>query len=281
MINLIKVFNMLSRHPRSARVFSALCLKRTGLSHLFRIRHQDFVLRFYPTALSTAMFIDPDCRKVDHDFFHSYLRAEDVVVDIGANVGTLTLTASTCVGDRGKVMAFEPHPQTFKILLKNIRLNRRSNICPFNVALGERAYVARFSSSRVGDDQNAILSSDEGLHVPVRDLDSFLGEEMRVALLKIDVEGYEPLVLFGARETLKRTKCIYFESCEAYFMKYGYRCSDLFRFLHQNGFSVYRVSDRKIYQLPIGYVSHEHEDLVAVRDTADFIRRTRFRIEAA
>ena len=277
-MSLSKVLDALHKDPQPARMLAALCLKRTGLSHWLRIKHPDFVLRFYPTALSTAMFIDPQCRRADHDFFHAYLRKEDVVIDIGANVGTLALTASACVGERGAVMAFEPHPQTFKILLENIRLNRRSNIQCFNVALGERESVGRLSSSRVSDDQNAMSVSGEGLHVPVRDLDSFLREERPVALLKIDVEGYEQPVLLGAGDTLKRTQCIYFESSEAYFTKYGYSCSDVFRLLRERGFSIYHRRERTIRPIPAGYVSREHEDLIAVKDPAAFIRRTGFQI---
>lgn len=278
MINLPAVFQSLKRHPRPLRFFAALCLQRAGVSRLFLVKHRDFVLRFHPTRIAAALFADPDFRRDDFDFLHSYLKRGDIVLDVGANIGTLALTASAMVGEKGRVLAFEPHSTTFALLLENIRLNQRQNLLAHNVALGER--TGRLCLSNLPqDDQNAILPGGGGISVPEQRLDSFLKGIPHISLLKVDVEGYEKFVLEGAGDWLAKTACIYFESFEPHFLKYGYRCVDLFGFLGERGFSVYRPDKGILRRIPSDYVSRECENLLAVRRLDDFLGRTSWQME--
>jgi tRNA G37 N-methylase Trm5 len=67
--------------------------------------------------------------------FERILRAGDVVVDIGAHVGYFTLIAARSVGPEGRVYAFEPDPENYALLVRNIELNGYQNIMPIQKAV--------------------------------------------------------------------------------------------------------------------------------------------------
>ena len=69
---------------------------RLGISRWLTIRQAGFVLRFHPSSLSAALWIDPEDHQAEAVFFRRYLRPGDVVLDVGANVGLTTLVASRC-----------------------------------------------------------------------------------------------------------------------------------------------------------------------------------------
>ncbi|MDF2775162.1 MAG: methyltransferase, FkbM family [Geminicoccaceae bacterium] len=258
----------LARRGRLLRYLVARGLATTGISRLLLIRRRDFVLRFYPSSISIALWVDRDGRNDDEDFFRRYLRRGDVVIDVGANIGNLTLQAAQCVGPSGRVIAVEPHPRTFAYLLGNLRLNGANNVDALNIALGERDEVVRFSSGRQ-DDQNAVVTGSTGLRIPVRPLDAVVPRDMRVALLKIDVEGYERFVLAGARETLRQSDCVFFEAYETAFARFGYAAGDLFALLRDAGFQLFRFDERREpIPLPEYYRAERCENLLAVRDVA-------------
>ena len=184
-------------------------MQKTGLSRHFKVKHKDYMLWFDQSGLSKAMWIDPNyspvCGIEDNKFLHLLLRDGDTVLDVGANIGTIALTASGIVGSAGKVYAIEPHPRTFVSLKSNIALNKRTNIHVINVALGAHSGTVLFSDS--DDSQSAVIHhpselQSQFLEVPVRRMDDLPLGKIPITLLKIDVEGYEKLVLEGGLETL-------------------------------------------------------------------------------
>jgi FkbM family methyltransferase len=262
-----------SDHP--LRLLVAVVLVKSRLSPLFRIRHQDFTVRFYPTGLSTALWIDPDCRRVDNDFLRRLLRPGDSIVDVGANIGSLTLTASAIVGETGKVFSIEAHPRTFEYLRRNIARNRRRNVVLIHAAVGDKDGTVRFSSMSA-DDQNSIVAEDaQGVDVRAARLDSLPTGDGLLALVKIDVEGYEGLVLAGAPRTLARARCLYLEVWETHFRRYGYSCVDVWRLLGELGFRVARFAAGGVLEaVERDYVALNCENVVAVRDSSWFRART-------
>ena len=141
--------------------------------------------------------------------FLSQLREGFVVLDIGANVGLISLLAAKKVGKTGKVYAFEPVPKIFARLQENIALNGFNNVEPVPLALSSQKgkamiFVAHGASSlfrRV---------SDEFVEVPTERLDDFVEQEgiERVDAIKLDVEGAELHVIRGADKTIRRFKPI-------------------------------------------------------------------------
>lgn len=269
-----RYWRILRAQRRPGKFLLSRVLMRLGVSHWLTIRQPGFVLRFHPSSLSAALWIDPDDHQAEAVFFRRYLRPGDVVLDVGANVGLTTLVAARAVGEGGKVYAFEPHPAVFAFLKDNLALNGAANVVAENVALGDREGTVRISDMR-SDDHNFVDSSGAGIEVPQRRLDRLDTGERRVSLLKIDVEGYERFVLEGAARTLERTDCVFFESWDQHFARYGYRSTDLLRWLGDRGWTVLRLGPNdRVRPLGPEHASSDVENLIALRETAEFLERT-------
>lgn len=148
--------------------------------------------------------------------YRRWVKAGDVVLDIGANIGAHTLPLAALVGDGGRVLAFEPTAFAFHKLQANIRLNPRlgRTIHAMQVMLVADANASlepRIFSSWP-------LTNEEGLHEHHRgqlmsttgatsvSLDQVLMELAinRVDFVKLDVDGNEYDVIRGARGTLAK-----------------------------------------------------------------------------
>lgn len=144
----------------------------------------------------------------------SVLRPGDLVIDIGAYIGTHTVFYGAIC--EARVIAFEPNPKSRAILERNVALNRleeRVTIFPFGIGQHpSRATVVTPGTSNQG---MASLSLDEAGPVEVRRLDDVeLPAPPRV--IKIDVEGMELEVLEGALETIRRHRPILYVECATY-----------------------------------------------------------------
>ncbi len=253
-------------HP--LRFLGSRLLWHSHMSALFTTNCGDYRLRFYPTSYSATLWLDPNERLADEQIFRKLLRKGDVVIDVGANIGSLTLAAASLVGPQGTVYSIEAHPRTYKYLLGNLRLNHVRNVTPLNVACGRDKSTVHFSNLR-SDDQNHI--ADVGLSVPVERLDDLviLLAGQRIALLKIDVEGYEKFVLEGAARLLARTNAIYFESWEAHYNRWGYHLGEVLGVLRGHGFNTYRLSDGPaMVKVDEGYRSLHCENLLSLKPDA-------------
>ncbi len=240
------------------------------------IQQNGFVLRFYPTALSAALWIDPSNRNAEELFFQRYLRQGDTVVDVGANIGSTALASSIIVGKTGQVFAIEAHPRIFRYLVENVKLNQVTNIFPYHVALGDKSGEIHFSDKKA-DDENFVIDHASGINVPVHRLDNLDINTAEITLLKIDVEGFEKYVLEGASKRLENTKCVYFESWHQHLTRYGYTEKDIFDLLTQQGFQIFKMSTvDSLRAIPNDYISEQCENLVAVRDIDSFLQVTNF-----
>ncbi|MBA4388065.1 MAG: FkbM family methyltransferase [Verrucomicrobia bacterium] len=132
------------------------------------------------------------------------MRAGDVFVDVGANVGSYTVLASGVCG--ANTVAIEPVPCTFAHLIDNIRINGlESLVTARNMGLGACQGDLHFSDDL--DTGNHVLSEEEyvvkrGVSVPADTMDEVL-LGLSATLIKIDVEGFETAVIKGAGNTLR------------------------------------------------------------------------------
>lgn len=157
------------------------------------------------------------------------IRPGDTVVDAGANIGYMTVLAALAAGPTGRVISFEPHPDLFCILSENVATARHSlkvaDAELHRTALGEVAGCADLLLPD-GFDSNDGLATlvrceeirQEAARVSVETLDDALGC-IDVAVLKLDVEGFEAKVLRGFARGLaeRRVKHVVFEehACES------------------------------------------------------------------
>ncbi len=132
--------------------------------------------------------------------------------DVGANIGSYALLASEC--GRVRVAAFEPHPRTFELLRENVKLNARTNVQVFNVALGRREGDV-WLTDEAGSAGNHLVApgSARSIRVGCRRADMFCaGPWPRPWVVKIDVEGFEHDVLVGFGERLRSVDILLIET---------------------------------------------------------------------
>lgn len=126
-----------------------------------------------------------------------FLRPGDLLGDIGANIGALSVAAAGVAGAR--VVAMEPVPSTFQALRDNIAINGLGERVQAHAAgAGEVAGTLHFSTGRGGSDR--IVTDGTGQPIPVLPLDAVFTETPR--MLVLDVEGFEPAVVKGAGRLL-------------------------------------------------------------------------------
>lgn len=133
-----------------------------------------------------------------------YAKPGTAAIDVGANLGFLSLAMADRVGAAGRVYAIEPNPALHGYLLRLLHLNAVDNVELTRCACSQTTGSVRFSVDGADHTQSRI-AADGGCEVETRPLDAILaGNALPVSLLKIDVEGHEPDVLAGARATLLR-----------------------------------------------------------------------------
>jgi FkbM family methyltransferase len=146
------------------------------------------------------------------------IRPGMTVVEVGANMGTHSVDMARACAP-GAFFAFEPQPRIFQILCANLALNDIGNAFAYPEGCGEaegEAVVPPTDYSQVGNFGGLALqpSGTPGIKVRVRPLDDL--ELPDCGLLKVDVEGFEPQVLRGARRTVERCRpVIYIENDRA------------------------------------------------------------------
>jgi FkbM family methyltransferase len=135
-----------------------------------------------------------------------------VMIDVGANIGNHTIyLAKYCAT---KVMAFEPFPDTFKLLDKNITDNGlRFNVIAGNYGLSDSNEIV-FMKSVDGNAGMNKVDSDGDAKVELIPFDLFLDLVDPITLIKLDCEGYEEKALLGMIQTVKKHKPALFIECQ-------------------------------------------------------------------
>jgi FkbM family methyltransferase len=133
-------------------------------------------------------------------FLLHFIRDEDCFFDIGANVGAFTILASQ--HSSAVVHSFEPHPQTFKYLVRNIKIqDKTEKVYLHNLALGDTNALIEFTCDLDTTNHVAIDKDKNNISVESKSINSL--KITSPNLIKIDVEGFEFNVLKGATNILE------------------------------------------------------------------------------
>lgn len=132
------------------------------------------------------------------------LRPGDVAIDIGAHVGYFSMLFRLAVGPTGSVYAFEPMPETYRRLLRNVMLNRYTNVLPLPLAMADRSGTAVFHIDTGNEGECSLLETagNQTVEVQVTSLDDLFrdGLPARPRVMKMDAEGVELSILNGGRQ---------------------------------------------------------------------------------
>lgn len=134
-----------------------------------------------------------------------FLRPGDTAIDIGANIGDLTVPMSRLVGPEGRVYAIESHSETYQVLCANLALNGIRNTKPVN------CFIADAPDVETGGEWGTYGYVSKTWGASIVPLDA-LGVAS-CALIKIDVDGKELEVLRSGAELIGRCRpVLYFEN---------------------------------------------------------------------
>lgn len=184
----------------------------------------------------------------DQTFMYDYTKENDIVVDIGAHIGSESLILGSKL-TQGKIISFEPTTSIYQELKTNILLNGyEKNIHCENQAVSDHSGYITFYESGTSETNSLGPKSDA---MPVKTvcttLDTYTKKNNidHINLLKIDVEGFENLVFRGAQNILQThaVDLIVFE----YNARNGTRLEanlEGFEILRGAGYHLYEVNDQ-------------------------------------
>ncbi len=239
-----------SESPKLKRPFKALwgyALQSTGLSERIQLKRSQYMIPFFAKSnMALTLWVDPNHVDRAEEFVYDFLKPGDTLIDVGANIGCVTVAGALAVGETGHVISVEPHPQTFSHLKKTVAINHCTNVTCLNTAMGAEAGVVNFTDEPRKDDNNCVaLQAEAGIRVPCVTLASLVEEHSisKIAVMKIDVEGFEMQVLQGAEAILNKVDSIYIEVLEHALQKFGSCSAAVIKLLQSHGFRCFYFKD--------------------------------------
>jgi FkbM family methyltransferase len=173
-------------------------------------------------------------------WINGLLKPGDTFFDVGAHQGWMSMDACYRVGAKGKVVAFEPSPPLVECLEYNKKANRLRQMeivakavadsggrkVPLYVVNRGESYLNSLVDHRTGPIQTGETTTIEAETVS---LDEFCEKtKLRPDLAKIDVEGAELLVLWGARRLLEERRTTFIVAVHPCWLPDGQEAADIF-----------------------------------------------------
>lgn len=209
--------------------------------------------------ISRKLYFDSTFEPVTTEVLRKYVTEGMTVLDIGSNIGYYTLLFSRWVGEQGTVHAFEPDPVNYQILVRNVKRNERGrNVIPHEKAVSnsEGRETLFLNPSNAGGHsihrEKAIPGeSDQELDYVQVDsvtVDNFL-PDVSSDLVKIDVEGSEPLVIDGMLNQISEEEpIILFEYAPELWVQHP---RAVLNTLEKVGYSFFRVSNNGLIETSV------------------------------
>lgn len=201
------------------------------------------ISRFHERARKGEVF---DFEATLEHVYRRWIRPGNTVIDVGAHRGRHLGPMLECVGNGGKVIAYEPLPFAFADLRSTFQ---QSNVFLFNCALGDRTGDTSFVHARGTPEESGLRqrifnnpdnANPETINVKVSRLDDHTRELESIDYIKMDIEGGEIDCLRGAEKTLRTFRpLVSVEYGWPGYTAYGYEKSTLFDIASSLGFSLF------------------------------------------
>lgn len=212
----------------------------------------------------------------DMAFLLHFLRKEDVFADVGSNSGSYTILAGSSIG--AKVYAFEPVPRTYARLVENVRINHAEDwVTCINKGVGAKKGMLRFTGGN--DTTNHALAEGETAVDTVNVELVPLDDEFAIVapnLMKIDVEGFETLVIKGAQRILRDSalRCVIME-LNGSGARYGFDETDILRSMENFGFKTYTYDPFQRTLIPINGKNTFSGNTLFIREETFVVERVK------
>jgi FkbM family methyltransferase len=181
-------------------------------------------------------------------FLLSVVDRGDIVIDLGAHIGTFTLPLAQKTGPTGSVVAVEADPRNYALLTANVERNSLDGyVRTINAVVGNPAesYELVRNPANTGMSQPILSPGEQGAMLPGIGLDEIVRSERRVDVVKIVVQGMELDVLRGAAETFLHKPLLYVQVHAETLGQFGASPAKLGTFLRDQGYRFFvNVGDR-------------------------------------
>ena len=144
------------------------------------------------------------------------VNSNENIIEIGSNIGTHTVPLAKHLSSGGRIFAFEPQSQNYKLLLDNIKDNEIKNVEVLKLALSSKegeAFMNKFDeekTSNYGDARIFSNNSENFEKVLVKTLDQIFYdkslEKFSVKLIKCDTQGQELNIILGSEKIIEKYK---------------------------------------------------------------------------
>ncbi len=250
-----RMFNLLAKimHPFMGKGYSTTILGRFIYKNIFLKLKPNFIeingMRLYlpKQDISTEkMMVKRTYEPIETKQIIKNIIQNDIVVDIGSNIGYYTILVSRIVGDKGKVYAFEPNKEILPILKKNIEINSCKNVSIIQKAVSEKNGRIKFYLMEENKAQSSTYKSGESneeVEVDSVSLDKFFSGKKKPNFIKMDIEGGELNALKGAKKLLKKNIKIFLEYKPLKLKRQGLDPEEIKKILMDNKFKIKRLKE--------------------------------------
>jgi len=203
--------------------------------------------------LADSGIFDP----LETELFNAEIKKNDVVLDIGANIGYYTLIAAKLVGENGVVFAFEPEPTNFALLKRNVEINGYKNVILVQKAVSNKTGKVKLYLSERNLGDHRIYNSQDGrqsIEIEAIRLDDYFKDyNGKIDFIKMDVQGSEGGVFQGGSRVLKKNKDVKVvtEFWPVGLKRFGIDAEEYLKLIIEHGFQIYEINEPKQRMEPI------------------------------
>ena len=233
-------------HSPASSASNVLAVETSAGEHQIVTLDGSFFCDGRDTIVGAVIASDRTWEYAETDWVKTIVRTGDIVIDAGANLGWYSVVMARLVGSDGRVLAFEPEPQNFALLAKNVAWNGFADRCSlFKLALWEREATHKFELSPTNHGDHRVRSGSppadgcEDLYgeaarteitVQCKPLDAVVSatvaQDRPLRLWKMDTQGSEVSILRGAKRTLVRTQYLLTEYWPYALARVGHNADD-------------------------------------------------------
>lgn len=212
---------------------------------LYKIRYNNTLTKIYLNKkfgyVDNYIYSEGIYEKDVVDNIRKALSKEAVMLDIGSNIGQHSLLLSPYCKH---IFAFEPIPEIYSEFKNSIKANHYQNITLQNVAIGNKKATKDFYFNPANTGASSFLknnSSAQKIQVKIDLLKNLLPENQQFDVVKIDVEGYEAVVILNNKEIfLKNRPTVFLEFSPGCINREGsHSAQELTDFFFENDYQIF------------------------------------------